>query len=189
MSRTHILSRRSVFAFGAAALLSSASSASFAGGLPPDSPWRPRKITSSERFRLMALSDRLEEAVGKEPVLIEMQDDHLLLRVASSSIFKERDVPSEYGVRFATVLAEEISRQTLVRLEIVAHLPLSEVKFRSWIESRRRAESIKGTLESRGVSPDRLLATGLGDAFPVPSTAMPEMADGRDRIDFAFRPL
>lgn len=186
MSRSHPLSRRSLLAAGAASLLALPAAA---GGLSEDSRWRPRKITSSERFRLLELGERLKTAIGEEPVTIEMQEDHLLLRVASPSLFEARDALSDYGVRFATVLAEELAKQALVRLEIVAHLPLSDVKFRAWIESRRRSQSLKAALESRGMDDRRLLATGLGDAFPVDPAAMPGAADGRDRIDFVFRPI
>jgi flagellar motor protein MotB len=178
--------RRAFLLSGAAAL---AAAPSLAEGLPEDSPWRPREIDPSERARLAGLAEHLSIALSREPVLVEVLDDHVRLRIAGETLFDRRDALTDYGVRLVTVVAEEMVRQKLVRLEIVAHRPKIEAAFRSWIESRRRAKAVLAALESRGIPDHRLLATGLGAAFPVSSDLMPSSTDGRDRVDLVFRPI
>lgn len=152
--------------------------------LPLD-PWAPRKLTGDERSRLTAFRERLVMALRGAPVDIRFVRDHVRLRFQLADLFEnDRGKLTERGLGTLTVLAEELVRLPSVRAEITGHLRSGKSSYESYIASRRNAVAVEAALLSRGIPQARLLATGLGEMFPIAGS--PAL---NHRVEILIRPL
>lgn len=180
MSTFAPLSRRSFFV--AACLVPLACQA--LAEVPLDT-WAPRDLTGDERATLSAFRERLAIALRGAPVDIRFVHDHVRLRFLESALIEnDRGKLTETGLRAMTVLAEELHRLPTVRAEITGHLRSGRSSYESYIASRRIAVSVEAALLSRGLPQARLLATGLGEMFPI--SGKPALDR---RIEILIRPL
>lgn len=180
MSMKTSFSRRSFFV--AACLIPLACQASADVVLDP---WAPRKLTGEERARLMAFRERLTMAMRSAPVDIRFVQDHVRLRFKEADLFaNDRVKLTETGLSMLTVLAEEMHRLPSLRAEITGHQRSGHGSYESYISSRRNAVAVEAVLLSRKLPQTRLLATGLGEMFPI--AGEPELDR---RIEILIRPL
>jgi len=175
-----LFSRRSFLASACIAALAGPAQAE----LPLD-PWAPRKLTGDERARLMAFRERLGMAMRGAPADIRFVSDHVRLRFRLADLFaNDRGKLTDRGLGTLTVLAEELHRERAVRAEITGHLHSGKSSYESYIASRRNAVAVEAALLSRGIPQPRLLATGLGEMFPIAGSP-----DLNHRVEILIRPL
>ena len=89
----------------------------------------------------------------------------------------------ESAVPFLDLLAEALSRESNVSLEIISHTPASGDAKKDLILSRRRAEAVKQRLVGQGVASDRLLAVGRGSEDPIAPNITRTGRSRNDRVE------
>lgn len=153
---------------------------------PPIDPWAGRELRSWERIRLATFAERMNKSFGDLPVSAEIMADHVRIRIpAALSYVSGRDALKPEGVALLTLVAEELTDQKLLRVEIVAHHDARPEAYEAYTFTQRRATAAMAALISRGIDPARLKATGLGLKFPFTDPSSPE----NQRIELIVRPL
>lgn len=152
-------------------------------------PWAPRHLDDDERAPMVSGFEALRLAVPDLAMDVALFNDHGRLRVLEALLFRDRTADLHLdGVRRLTRLAEAMLPRP-IRLEVVGHHHADGQSFRSFIISQRRAEAVVAALRSRSIPADRLLATGLGDAFPVSENDTPEGRARNRRVELLIRTL
>ncbi|MGY6634664.1 MAG: OmpA family protein [Alkalilacustris sp.] len=154
-------------------------------------PWAPRRPTGEEMISLQSFHIRLRRRFRPQtPDQIVLFETHVRMRMGEDLLFRPRQADLHIeGVQRMTALAEEMVRQVDVRIEIVGHHHADGQRFQAHIVSSRRATNVQAVLLSRGIPQDRLLATGLGEAFPIaPNDSAAGRAANR-RVEFVVRPV
>ena len=150
-------------------------------------PWAPRDISARERVNLRTFMSGLQRDIPEVAGQTDILDDHVRLRLMEDSLFQTgtADLHPE-GVRLLTLIAARMLRHP-VRMEAVAHHHSDGQSYRSFIISQRRAQAVRAAMLSRSIPDANLLATGLGENFPI---ATNHTASGRAtnrRVDLLFR--
>lgn len=155
------------------------------------SPWAPRELSPEEIGILRSFAFRLRRKfVDRGLGDVEVFADHLRFRLGEDHLFRAGTAePHAEGIAVLTELAGEMMRRPEVRIEIVGHHHSDGHSYRSFIISGRRATAVKGFLISRSVPRDRLLATGLGESFPIETNRTPEGRAQNRRVEFLVRPM
>jgi len=110
-----------------------------------------------------------------------LMDDHYRIRIPSRLLFVKpaSDRLQKDGIHLLTTLAEGLKANRKWRMEIVAHCSPQSSEYKSTIATRRQAEMVLATLQSRRVDGHLMKATGLGDLFPIVNAG-----HGNDRVEF-----
>ncbi len=147
---------------------------------------KPQKTVASE----------LEEIVDDEKLssanVVDMGEDGALLRVGGKAMFKSGS--AEINPKAYSVLDKIISMALKYHdfhLDIKGHtdnLPISGGKFSSnWELSALRATTVLRYMLERGLSPDRLTATGYADTQPLVPNLNTENRARNRRVEFLFK--
>ena len=120
---------------------------------------------------------------------VERRDDHLLVNFDNAILFdvgKSDLYPGSYD-RLRR-LAETLNNYPKSSIGVKGHTDSTGSESYNQRLSEERAERVSRFLESEGVTPDRLRATGFGESMPVASN---ESASGRAqnrRVEIEIRP-
>jgi len=147
---------------------------------------KPQKTVASE----------LEEIVNDEKLsssnVVDLGEDGALLRVGGKAMFKSGS--AEINPKAYSVLDKIISmalKYHEFHLDIKGHtdnLPISGGKFSSnWELSALRATTVLRYMLERGLSPDRLTATGYADTQPLVPNLNTENRARNRRVEFLFK--
>lgn len=152
----------------------------------PEDPWAGRELHSWERIRLRSFAERVNKKLAEIPVKATVLKDHVRIRIpASISYVPGKDALNPDGVAILTLIAEQLTDQKLVRVEIVAHHDARPTDYVGYTFTQRRAMAAKAALISRGIDSARLKATALGTKFPFTDPYSPE----NQRIELIVRPV
>ncbi|MEY8799548.1 OmpA family protein [Leisingera sp. XS_AS12] len=177
--------RRSFLTAAAAAGLVAMSGAAVASSEPVD-PWVTRELYTWEKHRLATLAEKLNDTLADLPVETRVLPGHLRVRIpASLAYVPGKDALNPDGVAVLTLVAEKLADQKRVSVEIVGHHDTRANDYEAYVFTQRRAVAAKSALESRGISPARLKATGLGMKFPFTDGGSAE----NQRIELIIRPV
>ena len=153
-----------------------------------DDRWAPRRLNPSERGMMERFLRRLSLHVPEIARDAEFLGDHVRIRLGEDRLFRTGSAAlSQDGVRLLTLIAE-MMMIFRVRMEAVAHHHSDGQSFRSFIISERRATAVTAAMESRQVRRDLLLATGLGENFPIATNATELGRATNRRVELIFRP-
>lgn len=83
-------------------------------------------------------------------------------------------------------LASYLQRNPNLQIVIEGHADSTGTAERNQELSQRRADAVATALQSRGISQDRILARGLGQAFPVASNDTPAGRQQNRRVNISF---
>lgn len=120
---------------------------------------------------------------------VERREDHLLLNFDNAILFdvgKSELYPGSYD-RLRR-LSETLNKYPKSSIGVKGHTDSTGAESYNQTLSEQRAERVSRFLETEGVTPDRLRATGFGESMPVASN---ETADGRSqnrRVEIEIRP-
>lgn len=148
-------------------------------------PWEGRDLRNWERDMLDGFANQLNIALSDTPVAAKLLDNHVRVRIPAKIAFKVgKDELSADGVAILTVVAEELTKQPDVRVEIVGHHDARADGYAAFNFTQRRAMAAKATLMSRGIAEERLKATGLGLSFPFTDP----YSEDNQRLELLVRP-
>lgn len=154
-----------------------------------ESAWAPRRLNPSERDLMLSFLQRAKLRIPEISAQAEFIQDHVRIRIGEDRLFRPGTANlSVDGVRLLTLIAEVMTRSA-VRMEAVAHHHSDGQSYRSFIISQRRAQAVVAALQSRTIPPARLLATGLGENFPIATNMTEEGKRQNRRVELVFRPL
>lgn len=152
-------------------------------------PWVPRELAGWERADLAAFSLKLVNQFPEIREKTAIIDDHIRVRLEEDALFKPGTAElSVDGVRLLTLIAERM-KASKIRMEAVGHHHSDGQSYRSFIISERRATAVVAALQSRRIEQSRLLATGLGENFPIASNLTESGRRANRRIELLFRLL
>jgi outer membrane protein OmpA-like peptidoglycan-associated protein len=138
-----------------------------------------------------AYLDAQEERLARIPgtSIERVRKDLLLVRLDTDVLF---DSGSVALTRRANDTVQDVA-------EVLAQYPRTNVVVRGYTDSRgsatanqdlsqRRAEAVGGALVSRGVAPERMVATGYGEANPVANNETSRGRNQNRRVEIALSP-
>lgn len=150
--------------------------------------WAPRRLEVHELERLNAFLADIRHFIPEITRRSELVEDHVRVRLPEDQLFRSRTADlHQDGVRLLTLIAERMLARNL-RMEAVGHHHSDGQSYRSFIISQRRAQAVTAAMQSRQVPPALLLATGLGENFPLQTNATPAGREANRRIELLFRP-
>jgi chemotaxis protein MotB len=138
-----------------------------------------------------ALNRMVQKAPGSEHLALDARDGKLILTVSGQTLFRSgmaRLNPAAVPVIDRMIdLFMEFSEYTINIKGHTDNIPIATRQFPSnWELSAIRATTVLKHLISRGISPDRLTATGFGDVIPlVPNSTDANRARNR-RVEFVL---
>ena len=178
---TRLLARRAFLGLAAASLAAPALAVTA-------NPWVPRRLNVDELARLHAFLGDIRHFVPEASSRAQVVVDHARVRLAEQMLFRDRTADlNQDGVRLLTLIAEQMLRRRL-RMEAVGHHHSDGQSYRSFIISQRRAQAVTAAMESRRVPAHLLLATGLGENFPIATNATQAGRATNRRMELLFRP-
>lgn len=150
-------------------------------------PWAPRVLSGDEITALNTFIAALRLRVPEVMPATEVVRDHVRVRLSEDRLFRARTATlHENGVRLLTLLSDMILRHP-VRMEAVGHHHADGQSYRAFIISQRRADAVVSAMRSRRIPADLLLATGLGENFPLASNATASGRAVNRRVELLFR--
>ena len=143
---------------------------------------------SLEWFRLSRQGDRLAWMLRNTEAVVDTDDTRAFVSLPETLLFAHpaTDV-APAAMKWIDLLAQEMLRETGTWLEVIGHWHYEDQASEALTMSARRATSIQAGLMSRGVPIDRIVASGLGDAWPLTSNDNPLGMRANRRIDLVFR--
>ena len=152
-------------------------------------PWAPRKLAGWELSDLTAFSHKLVNQFPEIRDKTAIIDDHIRVRLEEDALYKPGTAElSVDGVRLLTLIAERM-KTSKIRMEAVGHHHSDGQSYRSFIISERRATAVVAAMASRKIEKERLLATGLGENFPIASNLTETGRRANRRTELLFRLL
>lgn len=152
-------------------------------------PWAPRKLEGWEIADLSAFAAKLVNQFPEIRDKAAIIDDHIRVRLEEDALYKPGTAElSVDGVRLLTLIAERM-KTSKIRMEAVGHHHSDGQSYRSFIISERRATAVVAAMASRKIEKERLLATGLGENFPIASNVTETGRRANRRTELLFRLL
>lgn len=119
---------------------------------------------------------------------VTRRKNETVVSVPESLLF---DYPAASVRKTSVALLTEVARilhdRKGVSVEIMAHYHSDGRPSHAMVESGRRAVAIQGVLLSRGLEDGRVVASGLGEAWPLAGNDTVEGREENRRIDFVIR--
>lgn len=157
--------------------------------MPPHNPWAPRRLQGWEFSKLKAFEAKLSTQFPEIRGKLSVMADHLQLRLGEDSLFKPGTAELTVdGVRLLTLIAERM-KDSEIRAEAVGHHHSDGQSYKAFIISERRANAVIAALVSRMIEQHRLLATGLGENFPIARNDSETGRKQNRRVEILFRLL
>lgn len=151
---------------------------------------------NSEKIEM--LKDAIAEAFevyDPNAVQVELRNGKLYITMANSILFDAgSDKLAKESQQAITTLASVLTNNPEMNLSIEGHTDNDPVKVQrarfgdNWGLSVARAAAVVRILESNGVAPSRLTASGKGDTQPVASNDTEEGKDANRRTEFVISP-
>lgn len=153
---------------------------------------------AAEKEKIDMLKDAISEAFemyDEEDVKVELRDGKLYMTMANSILFDAgRDKIQEESGEIIATLAGVLNDNPEMKLHVEGHTDSDPVQVHrnrytdNWGLSVARASAVVRELESNGVAPSRLTATGKGDTAPVASNDTDEGKEANRRTEFVIAP-
>ncbi|MFH1032961.1 MAG: OmpA family protein [Pseudomonadota bacterium] len=165
------------------------------GGAPGGKAVKPKSLDEltglEEESLLQDLRQEFKGQSPEDPVQISMRGNQVIMQVGGQVLFPAGSstlAPQAHG--FLDHVVRVSRNYPDYRIDIKGHTdprPISTAKFESnWELSALRATAVLRYLMERGISPQRLTATGYADTQPlVPNSSEENMAKNR-RVEFVL---
>lgn len=140
------------------------------------------------RHILSTEADRLSRNLKGSGATVHYEPGHVLVMLPETMLFKHPSpaiLPEAMG--WIERIAAEMLRQKRVRLDVLGHWHSDGRPSQALVQSERRAVAMQAALMSRGIPLSRIVATGLGEAYPVARNDTPKGQRDNRRIDLVFR--
>ncbi|WP_375264117.1 OmpA family protein, partial [Palleronia sp.] len=120
------------------------------------------------RHILSTEADRLSRNLKGSGAAVFYEPGHVLAMLSETMLFKHPSdaiLPDAMG--WIERIAAEMLRQKRVKLDVLGHWHSDGRPSHALVQSERRAVAVQAALMSRGIPLSRIVATGLGEAYPV----------------------
>ncbi len=154
---------------------------------------RAREHQSFEEAKRM-LEQRLRGRIADESVSLEMDERGLVIILSDDILFDsgKAEVNEEgYGIleEVAAILNKKIPGKDIGISGHTDNVPIKHSQWKSnWELSTARATNVLHYLVERGISPEKLSATGYGEHRPITSNATVEGRAKNRRVEIAILP-
>lgn len=140
------------------------------------------------RHILSTEADRLSRNLEGSGAAVFYEPGHVLAMLPETMLFKHpSDAILPEAMGWIERVAAEMVRQKRVKLDILGHWHSDGRPSHALVQSERRAVAVQAALMSRGIALSRIVATGLGEAYPVARNDGPKGQRANRRIDLVFR--
>ena len=144
------------------------------------------EMTYSKRYALREAATRISRVIP-EATLIERRN-HAVISIPEKTFFEFPEVSLRPdAVAVLTEVARILHDRKSIGLEVMAHYHSDGRASHAMVESGRRAVAIQAALLSRKVPERRVLASGLGEAWPTDANTTIQGRERNRRIDFVIR--
>ncbi|MBD3380268.1 MAG: OmpA family protein [Candidatus Omnitrophica bacterium] len=151
------------------------------------------KISDLERAK-MELQKKLSRQIENKEVSLRMDDKGLVIVLSNSILFdsgKDTLKNNAYPVldKVINVIKKEIPEQSIGIEGHTDNVPIKHSGWKSnWELSTARATTVLHYMESKGIAPGRLSATGYGEYQPVASNATAAGRAKNRRVEIVILP-
>lgn len=156
------------------------------------------KMTEEELLKLKeayaALEKSLKKEIGEKKVSLDIAEKGLVITFVDSVLFDSGKAKLRGGASVALNKVAEVCRNVVGDREIgiEGHTDNQPIKYSGWKSnwelSTARATSVLHYLVSKGISPERLSATGYGEYRPVATNKTVEGRQKNRRVEIVILP-